>query len=345
MTSPYQKLVFESHLDDAEAFQKKEKALYLAHNIRKFEINLFWKRGTYYWAFIAASFTAYVYISFGKESSDPCQRELLLLITSFLGLFFSISWILINKGSKFWQKNWEAHINELEFDITGNLHKTFLNTHYSSKQDDADDFSKSPLNFKAYDFSVTKITMLGSLVISVISGILFLYQILDFVEMECEIFPDPLLCRISVNGLCCIFIFIVLLVAFLSFKALFRTNGNTKEQNVGGKQVQMQFIQHNLGDQMNIEESKQRLNVINKICDEIGNIYDNVEKHKIDDSDLKKKMLCIEKQLNAIRLAQGEDRFDNKKEIALISKTTKLWSAAISVVIAILGFVFNLYIK
>ncbi|HZW40283.1 MAG TPA: hypothetical protein VFF33_13375 [Ignavibacteriaceae bacterium] len=42
------------------------------------------------------------------------------------GLFLSVSWFFVNKASKFWQKNWEAHVDLLEDDLIGPLYKTTL---------------------------------------------------------------------------------------------------------------------------------------------------------------------------------------------------------------------------
>ena len=55
----YLQRVFDvTHLD-ANILETIQTAFNIAHEIRRFEIELFWKRGTYFWAFILASFTAY----------------------------------------------------------------------------------------------------------------------------------------------------------------------------------------------------------------------------------------------------------------------------------------------
>lgn len=46
-----------SFLDDVE---KNEKALAYALDIRKFEIDLYWKRASYFWTFIAATFAGFI---------------------------------------------------------------------------------------------------------------------------------------------------------------------------------------------------------------------------------------------------------------------------------------------
>ena len=101
--------------------EKRKEAYEKAHDIRKFEIGLFWQRATYYWAFILAAFTAHfalIGMLFGNENSDFSMSELYkfpdfslfaLAVIAFFCYFFSLCWILMNKGSKFWQKNWEGH--------------------------------------------------------------------------------------------------------------------------------------------------------------------------------------------------------------------------------------------
>lgn len=104
---------------------KREKAFDKAWQIRDFEIELYWKRATYFWAFQVASFTAYFAIlnSDSYKHIPPNSPQVLYFICC-IGLLTSIAWTLINKGSKEWQKNWEYHIDMLEDTITGPLYKT-----------------------------------------------------------------------------------------------------------------------------------------------------------------------------------------------------------------------------
>lgn len=153
-----------------------------AADIRKFEIELFWKRATYYWAFILAAFTAH-FALLGMLFSD-CEKNFslseiyclpglslfALATTSLVCFFFSFAWTLVNKGSKFWQKNWEAHLDMLENEVTGKLYQTYLNTN-------SDEFDQCPWNCKAYDYSVSKITMVTSIALSLISAFLTAFYI------------------------------------------------------------------------------------------------------------------------------------------------------------------------
>ncbi len=99
---------------------KAEKALELALDIRKFEIELYWKRATYFWTFIGAAFAGYALV---YKTSDG-DGSWLLLVFSSLGLLFSVAWYLVNRGSKFWQNNWERHVDLLEDQVIGPLYKT-----------------------------------------------------------------------------------------------------------------------------------------------------------------------------------------------------------------------------
>lgn len=107
----------------------REKALDKAWKVRDFEIELYWKRATYFWAFIASSFVAY----FASINSDFVQNHFIQLeyLIICIGFVFSVAWALVNIGSKNWQKNWEGHIDRLEDNFTGPLYKTVKKTFYN----------------------------------------------------------------------------------------------------------------------------------------------------------------------------------------------------------------------
>lgn len=98
-----------------------EKTLEQALETRKFEIELYWKRTTYFWAFIASSFAGYFVVIESTEFKE------MTIVVSMIGLLFSIGWYLANRGSKYWQKNWETHVDLLEDKLIGPLYGTILN--------------------------------------------------------------------------------------------------------------------------------------------------------------------------------------------------------------------------
>jgi len=101
---------------------KREKALERAWKNRDFEIELYWKRATYFWTFIAAALGGYFLVMKNSELKENFPEAELGLAC--LGFIFSLAWYLVNLGSKKWQENWEKHIDMLEGDVTGHIYKT-----------------------------------------------------------------------------------------------------------------------------------------------------------------------------------------------------------------------------
>jgi hypothetical protein len=102
---------------------KTKAALDLALDIRKFEIGLYWQRAAYFWALIAAAFAGYFAILSVEKLPE---KEYLAYIVSCIGLIFTWAWFLVNRGSKYWQENWENHVDMLEDEVVGPLYKTIL---------------------------------------------------------------------------------------------------------------------------------------------------------------------------------------------------------------------------
>jgi hypothetical protein len=100
----------------------RKEALKQALDIRKFEIELYWKRATYFWTFIAAAFAGF----FALQKDNSNSR--LAFVVACLGFLFSLCWYFVNRGSKAWQENWESHVDLLEDEIVGQLHKSVLNS-------------------------------------------------------------------------------------------------------------------------------------------------------------------------------------------------------------------------
>src|ERR1051325_8976323 len=104
-------------LTDAEGAQKA--ALTRAHDLRQFEIENYWRRATYFWGFQFAAFGALALTAKGGVIHSG-----LGLFVSVLGALTAYAALLTAQGSKFWQENWEAHVDLLEDEIEGWLHKT-----------------------------------------------------------------------------------------------------------------------------------------------------------------------------------------------------------------------------
>jgi hypothetical protein len=98
---------------------REAEALKYAHDIRKFEIELYWKRAAYFWTFIAAAFAGFFAIQKDGDFSN-------IYAVASLGFVFSLGWYFVNRGSGAWQRNWEGHVDLLEDHITGPLYKTLI---------------------------------------------------------------------------------------------------------------------------------------------------------------------------------------------------------------------------
>jgi len=123
-----------SEFDYRERFEdsKVKDAYEKAWASKNFEIENYWKRANYFWAFQVASFAGYFAVF---NSGFYSKNTEILYCMVCIGLITSVAWNLINKGSKSWQRNWENHVDMLEDKVTGPLYKTVSvkNTYSVSK--------------------------------------------------------------------------------------------------------------------------------------------------------------------------------------------------------------------
>lgn len=146
----------------SETEKKHSSALKEALDIRKFEIDLYWRRTGFFWAFITIIYTA-LFSVFCKYIECPVKYSIFVPVISTLsglGFFFSIAWHMVNKGSKFWQENWEKHVSLLEESDIGPLYDVYLNPKTTGSR-------WNPT--KEFDFSVTKVNMWASFIMIVCS--------------------------------------------------------------------------------------------------------------------------------------------------------------------------------
>jgi len=101
---------------------KWQLALIRAHDLRKFEIELYWKRATYFWAFQLVAFAS---LGLLFKEGKIVDTEL-LMIPSTIGTVTALAGYLTARGSRFWQENWEAHVDMLENEIEGRLTQVVL---------------------------------------------------------------------------------------------------------------------------------------------------------------------------------------------------------------------------
>ncbi|MFT3911450.1 MAG: hypothetical protein QM737_18650 [Ferruginibacter sp.] len=141
-----------------------EKLLERAYDIRKFEIDLYWKRATYFWGFLIAAFTAYFIVSDPSKFASKPIYELLVVC---IGFIFSLSWYLVNRGSLYWQSNWERMIEAIEESLEIDFYKSNL-------------VSKNKVShvFSWYPYSLGRINIMVSLFVCTIwFGLIILFFI------------------------------------------------------------------------------------------------------------------------------------------------------------------------
>lgn len=104
------------------------KAYEVALDVRKFEIELYWKRAGYFWLLLAAlAGSLGLILTGGNEKTLPeARRETLALFVSCAGAVLAVCWSIVNRASKSWQRNWEFHVDVLEDRVVGPLYKTTM---------------------------------------------------------------------------------------------------------------------------------------------------------------------------------------------------------------------------
>ena len=107
------------------------------------------------------------------QNFDETIRQDMSVILACLGLVFSFAWVLVNRGSKFWQENWEKHVDMLEDKITGPLYKTVLSRNLKTKNED---FLSHYLS-GASEISVSKINQIVSVYIFALWWVLLIYSL------------------------------------------------------------------------------------------------------------------------------------------------------------------------
>ena len=108
---------------------KLAKAYEVALDTRKFEIELYWKRATYFWAIAAVVLGAIglVVANSLKDGRLTTYPILFMLETlACVGFIVTKAWQYVNRGGKFWQHNWELHVDVLEQEVLFPMFRTVM---------------------------------------------------------------------------------------------------------------------------------------------------------------------------------------------------------------------------
>jgi hypothetical protein len=123
---------FDKTKDSYPKDSKLAKAYEVALDIRKFEIDLYWKRSNSFWVLVGGIAAALGVMLSGKADISSNGfittnvRDVICCCLSLAGATISYAWSLVNAGSKFWQRNWEYQVDALENEVIGPLYKTVL---------------------------------------------------------------------------------------------------------------------------------------------------------------------------------------------------------------------------
>lgn len=141
-----------SILNDRTSCEKNAsiiKAFEIALETRKFEIDLYWKRANYFWLFVAAIFVAWYNVDKSCE-----ENTFISFVIMGVGLAISFCWFCVNRGSKYWQENWESNIEYLSTKLGIPIFKMISY------------FQGSPLNIRnKYPYSVSKVNQMVNFVV------------------------------------------------------------------------------------------------------------------------------------------------------------------------------------
>jgi hypothetical protein len=196
--------------------EKKKKALKLALETRKFEIELYWKRAAYFWVFIGAAFVAYFQLITAKENIIP---NVYLIVISIIGYFFSLGWYFVNRGSKYWQENWEDHVYWLEKEICGPLYSTV-------KTPNQKFFHLT----NSFPFSVSRVNQLLNLIMLLFWAGAFIYSIVITFQLNFIIENNELWKSIGYIAIGVIIITSVTFVFFIYSKSSIRKDFEKNKQ-------------------------------------------------------------------------------------------------------------------
>ncbi|MGQ4543946.1 RipA family octameric membrane protein [Dermabacteraceae bacterium P13088] len=168
-----------------------EESLKVALAERRFEIEQYWKRNTYFLVIIGAIATAYVAllnssgysvlvgysppplrVSFAMPAdgaNSGIKEAIVNLALPLLGFAFSLGWSLVSLGSKYWQENWEMQVNLLEKRLGRRVHWAVLETDPSEckylKKRSSDSCVEKRL-FASRAFSVSKVNQALSYILT-----------------------------------------------------------------------------------------------------------------------------------------------------------------------------------
>lgn len=190
-------------------FESPARALEQAHDLRKLEIELYWKRATYFWTIIAVTFAGFFYSPKERDPSDS-------IIIGCLGFLFSAGWYLVNRASGWAQRTWEVKVRLLEDTVVGPLHKSLVK-----------DLGTSPRDLAGpHPYSITRLNVILSLSITCVWPLLITKEL-----MQAKLEPE----QVIISG-------VALVITLASLVLMIRYGGHSKRpvRNINYELIQYQ---------------------------------------------------------------------------------------------------------
>lgn len=171
--------------------------------LRKFEIENFWKRALFFWGIIAIIYAGY----FSMKSEDYP------IIIALVGFLFNVIFSLSIRGSKYWQENWETRASEYEKE-----------NHFVLFEKNKVEYEERHFFTIPYRFSVSKLTMLLSDLSTLLWLSLWIKEIIFFCKKVCESIHN------STSLLEPVFLILVQFILIIYFSLFFKYGKVKKDQ-------------------------------------------------------------------------------------------------------------------
>lgn len=153
-------------------YDPKLEALKIILDARRHEIDLVWKRGLFFWGFVALAAAGT-----GHALTDGATHLYLAMVTSGLGAAASFASYLVARGSKRWQVIWELRAEIVEREVIGRLfHSTQDIDHLKEMRDGLvnETYNKKITDIiEPKEFSVSKLYTLLNLCLAIIFTLIF----------------------------------------------------------------------------------------------------------------------------------------------------------------------------
>lgn len=189
--------------------QIKERAFEVALDTRRFEIELYWKRAHYFFGIMCGLGGATAILTFirPEENIDNGLFLLSLFVIGCIGIVTSLAWYFTNKGSKYWQENWEQYVDALGEDIIRPLFKHPITEKHGHKA--LLRYSVSRIN--------EKLSLYAICILSLITAGVLLYGILSMCGCNDCLVTRP--CLILLFGVVVIVLSIVFIIDLIGCRS------------------------------------------------------------------------------------------------------------------------------